>query len=107
MMQRSSVTLAKGCSTIRLGSPGDTALPSGWSAQSRHQRAIAQHQFARFVVRGGREPQRAAGEHEAVEHQPAARADRQRDVAARRDQRPGPIRAGGDHDMQPGRGRGR
>src|SRR5687768_1161165 len=31
VMQRSSVTLAKGCWMTRLGAPGETALPSGFS----------------------------------------------------------------------------
>ncbi len=33
VMQRSSVTLAEGFSTIRLGAPGEAALPSGLSAR--------------------------------------------------------------------------
>ena len=75
-MQRSSVTLANGCSTIRLGAPGETALPSGLSAQARHQRAVAQHELARLVVGRGGKVQRAAGEYQPIEDQAAARADR-------------------------------
>ena len=75
-MQCSSVTVANGCATTRLGAPGDTALPSGCSVRPGHQRAVAQHQLARLVVGGGGELQRAAADDEPVEHQPAARADR-------------------------------
>ena len=60
----------------RLGAPGDAALAVGFSVEARHQRAVAQHELARLVVGGGGEVQRAAGDHQAVEHQRAARADR-------------------------------
>ncbi len=106
-MQRSSVTLAKGCSTTRLGAPGETALPSGFSAQARHQRAVAQHQLARLVVGRGRQLQRAAADHQPVEHQPC-RARRSSSVMSPPAAISGraPLRAG-DHDLEARRARRR
>ena len=74
-MQCSSVTFANGCSTIRLARPASGAAV-GLSVEARHQRAVAQDELARLVVGGGGEMQRAAADHEPVEHERAARADR-------------------------------
>ena len=61
-MQRSSVTLANGCSTIRLARARRHRAAVRIEREAGHQRAVAQHELARLVVGRGGKPQRAAAE---------------------------------------------
>ena len=47
----------------------------GVEFQAGHERAVAQHQFARFLVGCGRQVQCPAADDQSVEHQPATGAD--------------------------------
>ena len=74
----------------------------GIERETRHQRAVAQHELAWSVIGRCRQAQRAAAEDEPVEHQRAARADVEHGVLVQCDQGPGAV-ARGHHRFDPGR----
>ncbi len=99
VMQRSSVTFANGCSTIRLGAPGAAALPSGLSVRPgtsvQSRSTSSRGSLSAAAARRSAPPEITSPSSTSRPRAPIC----ERDVAARGDQRPRRI-ARRDHHLE-------